>query len=700
MVINNKTRHSLSDDVQFVKGVGPKRAAVLNNYEIYTVRDLLYYAPRKYLDRTLLTPIEALKPLTEVTVLAEVESFGIKYGRGGRRIFMVYVTDDTASLELIWFKNIKYLEGLFKEGDILYISGKTSKLAFPQIAHPEFEFLSDGEEPVHSMGIIPMYPTSAELRKFYLDSRGFRKIEKAALEKYSEVIEDELSDRIIKEVGLISLKEALNFIHFPKSEEQLKSASKRLAFSELFFIEILMALRKRKAKISRLGINFRKPGKLVKALGTSLPFKLTGAQRKALTEIYDDMTSPNTMRRLLQGDVGSGKTVVAVLACALAIENNYKAAIMVPTEVLAEQHYFNLRKMFKTVDIEVILLTGGIKEKSEIYNRLKQEEPCLVIGTHALIQDKVRINKLGLAIIDEQHRFGVKQRIDLVSENETADLLVMTATPIPRTLAMTLYGDFDYSAIDEFPPGRKPVQTLIASDGSERQVYDEIVRTAKEGHQVYVVYPLVELSEKQDLQAAVDAYEKLKKDHINKYGIGLLHGRMSTSEKEEMLTRFNSGEIKILLATTVIEVGIDNPDAALMVIVGAERFGLSQLHQLRGRVGRGNTESRCILKLTGNLTDSGKQRIEAMETTNDGFRIAEFDLQIRGPGEFFGTRQHGFPEFKFADITKDLRILDLARRLAFELVDSDPRLEQNENKPVRDYLLKYYAESFKLAEAG
>jgi len=691
---------NIDDDIQFVKGVGPKRADILKEHGISTVRDLLFFVPRRYLDRTKITPISELNPVSDVTVMATVESYGTKYGRGGRKFYIVNVTDNTSTLELIWYQNIKFIEGLFEEGDVLYISGKTSKLVYPQIAHPEFEFVSDREEPLHSMGLIPLYPTTAELKKIYLDSRGFRRIQRTALEKYINCIEEDLNAEIAEQNDLVPVAEALTNIHFPKTEEQLESSRKRLAFSELFYIELLLAMRRTKVELKTKLLAFNKPGDLVRRFGTNLPFKLTSSQRKVVTEIYTDMASKRPMRRLLQGDVGSGKTVVAALACALAIENGYKAAVMVPTEVLAEQHFINFRRMFAPVGTEILLLTAGAKEKSSIYERLTNDAPCLIIGTHALIQEKVNIHKFGLAIIDEQHRFGVRQRTDLLSGNGSVDLLLMTATPIPRTLAITIYGDFDYSVIDEFPPGRKLIETVLVDEGNERQVFEEILQQCKAGQQVYVVYPLVETSEKLDLQAAVDAYQKLKNGPIGKFGIGLLHGRMSTSEKEKVLGEFNSGRTKTLISTTVIEVGIDSPQATLMVVVGAERYGLSQLHQLRGRVGRGNKQSKCILKLTGNLTDEGRRRIEAMLATDDGFAIAEFDLQIRGPGEFFGTRQHGFPEFKFANITTDMHLLIQAREAAFSLIKNDPDLIHIENNHIRKHLLKHYSAALKFADAG
>lgn len=687
-----KEKYSIDSHVKFVKGVGPKKGSVLNRAGIHTIRDLLYHAPRRYLDRTEVMPIGKLAPNMDATVLGTVESYGSKYISRGRRQYLVYVSDGTGTLELIWFRNVQFLEGLFSEGDALYISGKTTKLTYPQMAHPEFEFVSDRDEPLHTLGLIPIYPTTAELKDNYLDSRGFRRIIRAALDRYESAIEEDLPAGILEKPGGMPLAEALRNIHFPESEEKLRQSRRRLAFSELFYMELLLAIRKYRSLRLERGIKFNKPGSLVKDLGGSLPFELTASQRKVLKEIYSDMTSNKTMRRLLQGDVGSGKTIVAALSCALAIENGYKAVIMVPTEILAEQHYINLSRLFEKVGVDVLLLTGGVKEKAPIYEKLKLDRPCLAVGTHALIQEKVDIRRLGLAVIDEQHRFGVRQRVELISGSESADLLVMTATPIPRTLAMTLYGDFDYSVIDELPPGRQPVETVVLPEEDQRRVMDEIKLHLENGNQVYIVYPLVEISEKQDLQAAVDAYERLSRGSIAEYGVGLLHGRLTTNEKAEVLGLFNAGKIKVLVTTTVIEVGIDSPQATLIVIVGAERFGVSQLHQLRGRVGRGSKKSVCILKLTGNLSVEGKQRMKAMESTNDGFRIAEYDLQIRGPGEFFGTRQHGFPEFRFADISGDVELIGSARKAAFELIGNDPHLRSTENLPVRIHLARYYAD--------
>ncbi len=688
----------IDDDVTFVKGVGPRRASVLKKHGISTVYDLLLYTPRDYIDRRNITPINQLTPNTKATILAEVESYGMKFIRGGKKMYIVNVTDKIASLELIWFRNVKYFEGLFKEGDLLYISGKTSRTVFPQMVHPEFEFLFKGKEPLHTIGLVPLYPTTAELKKISLDSRGFRKIIKSALNKYIDALPDDLNPRIEKTANLISHKDAISLIHFPKTHKEIASAKRRLAFSELFYVELLLALQKRRNKLLRNGIKFKKAGELVSRLGKYLPFKLTSAQRRVIKDIFKDMNSPRVMRRLLQGDVGSGKTIVAALSCALAVENGYKSAVMVPTEVLAEQHYINFAKLFNRLKIETTLLTKSSRNKNEIYEKLKSDKECIVIGTHALIQEKVDINRLGLIVIDEQHRFGVRQRLDLISQNQRADLLVMTATPIPRSLAMTLYGDFDISIIDEMPPGRKRIKTLLAQEGSEHLIFDKIFDYAKRGEQVYIIYPLVEKSEKIDLRAAVDAYEKLKKTTVGKFGIGLLYGKMDMAEKSEVLDKFNRGEIKILISTTVVEVGIDSPKATLMVIIGAERFGLSQLHQLRGRVGRGESKAECILKLTHPPSDIAKQRIQAMLSSNNGFEIAEFDLKIRGPGEFLGVKQHGFPNFKFADITSDMELLRQARESAFQLISEDPKLELPENQTIKDYLRKRFRGVFRFAD--
>lgn len=698
--MNDKPIEDINSDVQYVKGIGPKRAEILKELGISTVRDLLFYIPRDYLDRTKLKRIDQLQPNEKATVMAEVESYDIKYRRKGGPIYITNVTDRTATLELVWFRSIKYVDGLFEEGDLLYISGKTSKMVYPQMPHPEFEFVSDKSQPIHTKGIVPLYPTTAKLKEINLDSRGFRRIIAAALEKYSASIEDELNEDILREFDLMSLRDAISTIHFPESKEALQRARNRLAFSELFYLELLMAIRKNRYKMAQEGIRFRKPGELVKELGQSLPFELTKAQRNVISEIFKDLSSGYCMRRLIQGDVGSGKTVVAALAAVYAMENGCKAALMVPTEILAEQHYINLRKLFSALELETLLLTSGTAGKDSVREKLEGETSCIVIGTHALIQKKVRINKLGLAVIDEQHRFGVEQRLQLLENNRNTHLLLMTATPIPRTLAMTLYGDYDYSVIDEFPPGKQPVDTIVIEEGGERRVFKEILKTVERDEQVYVVYPLVEMSEKVDLRAATDAYEKLNRGPLSRYGIGLLHGRLTTEEKEQTLNAFNRGAIKILVSTTVIEVGMDNPRAALIVVVGAERYGLSQLHQLRGRVGRRGLKSRCILKITGNLTPEGKQRIDAMVSTNDGFAIAEMDLKIRGPGEFLGTRQHGFPEFKFASISSDIELMKDARKSAFKLIEEDSKLKEPQNQVIREHLKRNYKDFFRFADSG
>jgi ATP-dependent DNA helicase RecG len=665
----------LASPVQYVRGVGPARAEALRSVNVESVEDLLLYAPRRYVDRRRCTAIADLREGESATVLVEVLAAGLAKGRRPR--FVARLTDGSGIVEAVWFQGLTYLKGTLRAGDLAVLSGRVgSYRRRVQFAHPEFEVLGTGgeegaagpglEDALHAGGLIPIYPLTAELRSVGLASRGLRRIIRNALDTLSDGLEDPLPEQLRLRRGLLPLAGAFERLHFPAGPEQAEAARHRLAYEEFFYLELLLADRQR-ALGRREGHAFRTWGPLVRRYLERVGFTLTRAQQRVLAEIFEDMARPHPMNRLLQGDVGSGKTVVAACVLLTAVENNRQAALMAPTEILAEQHYTRLRWELAPLDIEVHLLAARLNpgERRRLIERLAEEEPCIVVGTHALIQQDVGFARLGAVVVDEQHRFGVLQRGALPAKGASPDVLVMTATPIPRTLAMTLYGDLDTSVIDELPPGRQPVETSrFPSRQGEKVV--EVVRAAlEEGGQVYWVFPLVEETAASDLKAAVSSYDRLRQGPLRDHRVGLVHGRMPPREKDAVMEAFRRGEVEVLVATTVIEVGVDVPSASLILVEHAERFGLSQLHQLRGRVGGGGGHARCILLEGEELTEEARQRLQAMVETTDGFRIAEADLNIRGPGEFFGTRQHGLPGLRVADLVGDAPLLAQARQDAF-----------------------------------
>jgi len=680
----------LDAPIRSVKGIGDKRADALRTVGIETVEDLLYYLPRRYLDRSHVLPISQLPLDEEVTVIGEVEAAGFR--RGGKPRFVMTLGDRTGFLECVWFRGLEYMRRRFSQGDTLAVSGKVSFFRVKQMVHPEVEVLSSaGEESLlHTGRVIPIYPGTAELRARRLDSRGLRRLVRGALDEFAPWIEETLTEEVIERNGLLPLREAITAAHFPDSWDQTEHARARLAFDELFYFELLLALRKRHQAVSADGIAFERVGTLVSRLLERLPFELTDAQKRVLREIRADMKQPYPMNRLLQGDVGSGKTLVAVIAILIAIENGYQTALMAPTEILAEQHFLTLRRFLEGLEINVRLLIGGMlaSERSTAHAEFAAGTVQIAVGTHALIQEDVEFASLGLAIVDEQHRFGVMQRAALRAKGPKPDVLVMTATPIPRTLALTLYGDLDVSVLDEMPPGRGTIRTAIRSIKRRSQILRFIRDQVSEGRQAYIVYPLVEESEKIDLAAAVRSYEELRDGAFSDLRVGLLHGRMRSEEKERTMAAFSGGEIDVLVGTTVIEVGVDVPNASVMLIEHAERFGLFQLHQMRGRVGRGPHASYCILVRHGKATDEAQTRLNAMARTNDGFEIAEVDLELRGPGELMGTRQSGMPELRIANLLRDAELLERAREDAFATVEEDPTLEHPEHRMVRGRLLR------------
>ncbi len=695
----------LTLQAQFVKGVGPKIGVLLARKGLKTVEDLLYFLPRKYEDRRFVKTITNAEVGRKETVIGDVVRAEIHpYHR--RKVFEVVLQDESGILKAKWFKgSFTYLRNTFKPGVRVILTGDVRLYQFElEMIHPDFEILEEGEDSrLHFKRIVPIYSETEGLGQ-----KPLRRILMHAVEDYARYVPGPIPRDICERQGLIDIIEAVRTVHFPGQEEELhplndmrSPAHKRLIFDELFYFELAMAL-KHKGHILEEGIAFQTRGELSGRFLSILPFALTGAQQRVVEEIRTDMARPSPMHRLLQGDVGSGKTVVSMAAMLTACESGYQAAIMAPTEILAEQHYRNIARWVESLGLRAALLLGSMRpaDKKEVVRQIENGEIQFVVGTHALIQEGVEFRKLGLVVVDEQHRFGVVQRAALRAKGANPDVLVMTATPIPRTLAMTVYGDLDISVLDEMPPGKKPVKTKIFFEKERPRVYEIVRKEIVKGNQVFIVYPLVTESEALDLKDATRMAEHLQKDVFPELHIGLVHGRMKGPEKDEIMKSFNDGRLDILVSTTVIEVGIDIPQASLMVIEHAERFGLAQLHQLRGRVGRSDIPSYCVLLTNHKGSENARKRLRIMEQTVDGFRIAEADLEIRGPGEFMGTRQSGFPDFRVADILRDGRLLNDARTEAFQLVERDPRLERPEHAALREVLLWKWEGRLDLARTG
>lgn len=708
---NPKTQHfknRLQTPIQYVKGVGPKLARLFEKKGIRTVEDGLYFLPRAYEDRRQLKKISELRAGGKETGFGEIMLSGMAFFQNQKKkVFEVLVGDGSGMITLKWFHgNERYLNERFKKGRRLIFSGEVRWFNYQkEIHHPDVEIVEGDieEDYLNFKRIVPIYSETEGLYQ-----RTLRRLLKSIVDGYSDELTSPIPAEIVERQDLIGFSEAFRRVHFPPDGESIEKLNsqrsdghRRIIFDEFFFLELGLALKKRGVALET-GISFRTQGTLSQRLLNQLSFHLTRAQQRALAEIVEDMEKPHPMNRLIQGDVGSGKTIVALLASLRAVEFGYQAAIMAPTEVLAEQHYLTIHRWVEPLGVQVALLTSNIKgsERENIYSRIRKGEVQIVIGTHAVIQEQVEFHSLGLAIIDEQHKFGVVQRGLLKKKGENPDVLVMTATPIPRTLAMTLYGDLDISLIDEMPPGRMPVETKVFSESARNRVYRIVEEEVKKGRQVFVVYPLVEESEKLDLRDATRMAEHLQKDVFPAFRIGLLHGRMRSDEKEAIMMEFKERKIEILVATTVIEVGIDIPNASVMVVEHAERFGLSQLHQLRGRIGRGQYPSKCILLAQYRSSEEAKVRLRAMEQTNDGFKIAEQDLELRGPGEFFGIRQSGLPDFRVAHILRDTPILIEARKEAFRLIQEDPDLAKPSHSALKDVLKKRWKGRLELATIG
>jgi len=701
-------KNRLLTPIQYVKGVGPRLAKLFEKKGIRTVEDALYFLPRCYEDRRTLKKISELKAGQKETGFGDILLSGVAFYQNKRkRVFETVVGDGSGVITLKWFHgNERYLRERFKKGRKMIFSGEVRYFNLQkEIHHPDVEIVEGDIEGdyLNFKRIVPIYSETEGLHQ-----RTLRRLLKAILEGYSDELSSPIPQEILHRQNLIDFSEAFGRAHFPPDEEPLEllnlqrsEGHRRIIFDEFFFLELGMAL-KRRGMALEPGISFQTKGVLAQRLLDLLSFQLTRAQQRVWDEIRGDLGRAHPMNRLIQGDVGSGKTVVALLACLYVIECGYQAAIMAPTEVLAEQHYLNLHRWVEPLGVQVALLTSSIKgsEKEDLYQRIKKGEVQLVIGTHAVIQEAVEFHQLGLAIIDEQHKFGVVQRGLLKKKGENPDVLVMTATPIPRTLAMTIYGDLDVSLIDEMPPGRMPVETRVYPEPARARVYRILEEEVRKGRQVFIVYPLVEESEKLQLRDATRMAEQLQKEVFPEFRIGLLHGRMKSEEKEAIMMEFKGGKIQILVATTVIEVGIDIPNASVMVVEHAERFGLSQLHQLRGRIGRGRYPSKCILLAQYRSSEEAKVRLRAMERTTDGFQIAEEDLGLRGPGEFFGTRQSGLPDFRVAHILRDAPILVEARKEAFHLVEEDPALMQPSHSALKNVLVRRWKGRLELATIG
>jgi ATP-dependent DNA helicase RecG len=720
----------MDSPVQYIKGIGPRRAEALAAKGLQTLEDLIYYLPFRYEDRSNPRKISELQPGEMATLIGEVRGSALLRTRR-MPIFEMTVGDigDTAppvfgkrvrnSIKCMWF-NARYLEGRFKPGQVLALYGKVEADDWHgglKIMQPQVEVLGQsGDEEqdlpasLETGRIVPIYE-SADKGK--MNARWFRKIVRRALEEMTPDLPDVIPPSLREKLGLIPRQEAFWKVHWPDENVSLSQlqgwrtpAHIRLIFEELFFLELGLEIKRRKLR-QQPGIAFALDKKSRDALKRILPFHPTAAQKRVLKDIAEDMSAPTPMRRLLQGDVGAGKTIVAFQAAIIAIENGYQVALMAPTEILATQHYLAARKILENAGYRIVLLTGSLEQerKRDVRRHIAAGDAQLVIGTHALIQDKVEFDNLGLVIVDEQHRFGVMQRLKLMKKSNgaealTPDMLVMTATPIPRTLALTLYGELDVSVIDELPPGRTPIVTRRVTDERAHEVFDFVRKQVKAGHQAYVVYPVIEEAEDKELKPAIKMFEAIRKQVLPDLRIGLLHGRMNADEKDLVMKQFKDGVIHVLVATTVIEVGVDVPNATVMVIEHAERFGLSQLHQLRGRIGRGAAKSFCILMTGPKISSEGEQRLNKMVETGDGFEIAETDLQLRGPGEFFGTKQAGLPAFRVANLLRDRDLLELARKEACALLDGRLEIPAEDRSRTLVHLRSSWQRRYGLVEVG
>jgi len=702
---SNKNNLNINDPIRYIKGVGPRISDILSKKGITTVEDLIFYFPRKYEDRRNVQTISTVVPESKCIIVGSVLSSRILNSRKGK-IYKVAVSDGTASINLVWFKaNKSYIESTFKKGVKVVVSGDVTYSSYDrslQIIHPkpqDLEIIEDGEEienSTHFNRIVPVYPLTEGLTQ-----RRIRSIIKTVVDNYADILSYSIPKELAEKCSLLVLSEAIKEVHFPDKFDNVVDLDnsdsvfdslphKTLAFFEFLMLELGLGLKKRNI-VEKKGISFSVQSEITDRFIRNLPFNLTNAQRRVIEEINRDMVSGSPMNRLVQGDVGSGKTVVSIASILNAVDCDYQTVLMAPTEILCEQHYRSIVKHLDGFDLNIVLLKSALNsaDKRKVNSSITNGEAHIIVGTHALIEESVEFNKLGLVVIDEQHRFGVMQRARLMGKAENPDVLVLTATPIPRTLAITVYGDLDISVIDELPPGRKEIKTIHCKDsGDSRAELYELLRTELiRGQQGYVICPFIDESDNPDFKHVKyvgNVYKNLKEDIFPDFKVGLLHGQMSSDEKEEIMDKFLQNKINILVSTTVIEVGVDVPNATFMLIENSERYGLSQLHQLRGRIGRSELESVCVLLSDYAISDEAKKKLHIMTQTNDGFKIAEADLQIRGPGDFLGTKQSGIPQFKFANLIRDWKLLNEARDTAFEIISNDPNLERY--KDLRNYI--------------
>ena len=684
---------STATPIEYLKGVGPQKADVLKKeLQVFTIGDLLQVFPFRYIDRTKFHKIRELHPdMIGAQVLGRLMSLKEVGEKRGKRLIAAF-KDDTGIMELVWFQSLSFIKKSLTVGSAYIIYGKPSEFnGMLSITHPEMERYQQQEKRIGNMTMQPVYSSTEKLKKFNLDSKGIQKLQQVALETVLRGMQETLPPHLLERQKLMGYQQAMLNIHFPQNEQLMHAAIRRLKFEELFFIQLRLLRNKQLNTQKYKGHRFTEVGEKFNAFFTErLPFPLTNAQKRVIKEIRTDCNTGAQMNRLVQGDVGSGKTVVALMSMLLAIDNGFQACMMAPTEILATQHYLGLKELLGEDICTIKLLTGSTPAKARriIHQELEEGTLDILIGTHALIEDKVKFKNIGFVVIDEQHRFGVEQRAKLWRKNVIPPhMLVMTATPIPRTLAMTMYGDLDISVIDELPAGRKPIKTVHFFENQRLRVFGFMREEIAKGRQVYIVYPLIKESEKMDLLYLEAGLESLMREFpLPNYKISIVHGKMPVKDKDFEMQRFVKGETQIMVATTVIEVGVNVPNASVMVIENSERFGLSQLHQLRGRVGRGAEQSFCVLMSSNKLSKEGRTRLETMVRTNDGFEIAEVDLQLRGPGDLSGTQQSGVLEMKIADLAKDQAILAEARNLVIQIFQEDPNLLQEQHQRLAHYL--------------
>ncbi len=695
---NSNYTFDKNTDIKFLKSVGPKRAQALYQNDINTVSDILKHYPRKYLDRTNIKKISDLIVNEKAVVVAKVISMSVKRTKKGS-FFQLTLTDTKNTINGLWFHGVSWIMEKFNEGDIVALFGKIEFYQGYRIIHPEFDILDADDDPINTARIVPLYSSNNILKKAGFDTRGIRRLLLQIFNKNKNIFVDFFNISILKKEGLLELNKSIYSIHNPIDQFSIDTALYRLKFNEHFFLQLLKALNKKKNE-SYKGKEYKELGKYAVEIYKSLSFNLTESQIKSLRDIRSDLKLKKPMNRLIQGDVGCGKTIVAVITAAIVVGHNSQIAIMAPTEILAEQHFNSFIKHFKNYNISCELLISNINktDKNDIYKKLENGEINIIVGTHALIQEKVKFKDLGLVIIDEQHRFGVGQRKGLLDKGNNPNVLSMTATPIPRTLAFTIHGDMDISWIDEMPQNRKSIITKLINDENIHLVYDHMKKEMDKGNYCYVVYPLIEESDKMDLKDAKSGYELLQKI-FNNYKLGFMHGKLVKDKKNKLMNQFINGEIQCLISTTVIEVGIDHKMATIMAIENSERFGLTQLHQLRGRVGRSSLQSYCYL-IQRKETFNSNQRLKIMEQTSDGFIISDEDLKLRGPGDFFGTRQHGYLNSGLINFSQDREIINRARKLAFKIIDEDPKLELEKNKLIKSEFMINYKDMLEFINIG